>query len=95
MEMGHGDFVSWSFTDRLEQFSANLRWPGWQEVAAVRLDQGISVFPFPFTSEGHDLALVSRRPVPIEELLDLWEHLAEQLDGVRDGDAVRFRTDHD
>jgi hypothetical protein len=94
MEMGHLDFVIWSMSGRLEEFSENLRWPGWEaEVAALSLDQGISVFPFPFTAEGHDLAMASRRPVPIAELLTLWEHLAEQLKGIPDGGVVRFNVE--
>ena len=90
MEMGHLDFVMWSFTERLGQFNEHLRWEGWeQEVDALALDQGISVYPFPFTEEGQNLATVSRRPVPITELLTLWEQLAEQLRDVPDGGASR------
>jgi hypothetical protein len=91
MEMGHLDFLLWSLTERIEQFNAHLRWPGWEaEVAALRLDQGISVFPFPSTTDGHDLATVSRRPVPISELLTIWDHFAEQVKGIPDGGVVQF-----
>lgn len=66
--MGHLDFVLWSFSDRLARFNEHLRWAGWEhEVAALELDQGISLFPFPITAAGHDLAQVSRRPVPIAD----------------------------
>src|SRR5262249_12873201 len=74
-EMGHLDLVLWSMWDRLEPFNAHLRWPGWQEeIAELGPDEGISVFPFPFTAEGQDLATVSRRKAPIAELLTIWEH---------------------
>lgn len=87
--MGHLDFVMWSFSDGLERFNQPLRWNGWeQEVAVLDLDQGISVYPFPFTAEGQDLAKVSRRPAPIAELLLIWEHLADQVKGAPDGGVV-------
>jgi hypothetical protein len=81
--MGHGDFIAWCLTGRLAEFATDLRWTGWEaEVATLDLDQGISVYPFPFTVEGRDLNKVSRRPVPIAELLALWDDLAAQIDGV-------------
>lgn len=94
MEMGHLDFVVWSMSDRLEQFNAHLRWDGWgREVETLRLDQGMSVFPFPSTAEGHDLSKVSRQPVPVAELLSIWEDLADQTKDLPDGSVVRFRTE--
>jgi len=93
MEMGHLDFVTWSFSDRLGQFNEHLRWDGWQdEVADLRLDQGIAVYPFPFTTQGQNLAEVSRRPAPIGELLTIWEHLAAQVSGLPDGEVFEFRV---
>jgi hypothetical protein len=93
MEMGHLDFVLWSLTDRLARFNEHLRWEGWErEVAALHLDQGVGVFPYPFTAEGHDLSAVTRRPTAIGELLALWEQLATQLEGLPDGAAVEFRA---
>lgn len=92
MEMGHAEFILWTLTDRLAQFNEHLRWEGWErETATLALDQGISVYPFPFTEQGKDLNQVSRRPVPIHELLDIWEHLAAELDDVPDGGSVAFR----
>lgn len=91
MEMGHHEFVAWSFTDRLARFNEHLRWDGWErEVAAVRLDQGIAVHPFPFTAEGQDLNQVARRPAPISELLALWEQLSADVGGLADGQSIRF-----
>jgi hypothetical protein len=93
MEMGHLDFVRWSCTDRFGVFNEHLRWDGWErEVAALDLDQGIAVYPFPFTEEGQDLATVSRQPAAIAELLTIWEHLAQQLKNTSDGDVVRFQS---
>jgi hypothetical protein len=93
MEMGHHDFVAWCFTDRLAQFNEHLRWDGWEtEVAALRLDEGIAVYPFPFTAEGQDLGQVTRRPAPISELLTIWEQLAAQVGGLADGQRIRFEV---
>jgi Protein of unknown function DUF2625 len=81
-----------SLTDRLEQFNRHLRWPGWRdEVAALAPNRGISVYPPPFTTEGRDLARVSRRRVPIAELLTIWDDLAEQVKDISDGDSIRIR----
>lgn len=78
--MGYGAFVDWTMTDHFTTFNEDLRWPGWQdEVRSLAITEGIGLFPFPFFREGRDLSLVSRRPVPIDELLTLWHDLAEQL----------------
>jgi hypothetical protein len=54
------------------RFYETLRWPDWPaEVAAVRLDQGLHTFPPPSTAEGSDLSAVSRRPVPLDQLVTL------------------------
>lgn len=48
-------------TGDLADTFADLRWSGWQdEVAALRPDQGLSLFPPPFTAEGRDITAVSR-----------------------------------
>ena len=94
--LGYGDFVAWSMSDRLASFSTSLRWHGWEaEAESLQLDQGISVFPFPFTKEGRDLSRVSRRPVPIAELLTLWDELATQLRGVPEGGEFVVRISDD
>ena len=95
MGMGHSDFVMWSFSNGLERFNLHLRWDGWeQEVAILDLDQGISVYPFPFTAEGKDLAKVLRRPAPIAELLLIWEHVAEPVKGMPDGGIVTLPSEY-
>lgn len=77
---GHAEFVTAAITGELSETFASLRWPGWQdEVSALRPDQGLSVWPPPFTAEGQDLATTSRRPVPIGELFELYDDAARQL----------------
>lgn len=71
--LGHAAYVDAAVTGRLADAFDELRWPGWEaEVAALRPDQGLSLYPPPFTAEGKDLSQVSRRPVPIAELLELY-----------------------
>jgi len=80
MAMGHGSFIAWSFTDGLAMFNEHLWWPGWRnDVRPLPGDQGIAVYPFPFTAERSNLAQVSRRPAPIAELVALWDDLARQV----------------
>jgi hypothetical protein len=96
LELSYGDFVAWSMSDRFALFSESLRWHDWEtEAESLQLDQGISVFPFPFTKEGRDLCKVSRRPVPIAELFTLWDELATELRGVPDGGQFKLRISDD
>jgi len=77
---GHGAFVQAVLTGALGASFDSLRWPGWQEeVAALSLDQGLSLWPPPFSDEGRDVAAASRRPVPIDELLTFYAQAAAQL----------------
>ncbi|HUR23883.1 MAG TPA: DUF2625 family protein [Acidimicrobiales bacterium] len=86
LEMKFSEFVLWSLTDRLAMFYEHLRWPGWEaEVAALALDQGLSLVPPPFTTQGQNLSKVSRQPIPIAELMSYWEDVAEQLKDLPDG----------
>jgi hypothetical protein len=76
---GHAAFVSWALGGGLGDFYAGLRWGGWEEMTeALPLDEGISVFPPPFTTEGRG-PRVSRRPVPFAELLGFYDDAAAQL----------------
>lgn len=78
--IGHHAFVARMTAGAVSDFYADLRWPGWeQEVQAVNVDQGLSLYPPPFTTEGKDLARVSRRAVPIRELFGFYDDAARQL----------------
>lgn len=77
---GHADFVSAAIEGHLADAFESLRWNGWEhEVSHLPPDQGLSVFPPPFTREGKDLGAASRRPVPIQELLNFYDDAARQL----------------
>ena len=76
----------WSLTDSLDLFYEHLRWPGWEtEIASLTLDQGVSLVPPPFTTQGSDLSKVSRRPIPIAQLMSYLEDAARQMKDVPDG----------
>jgi hypothetical protein len=80
LELGYADWLHAMIGGALTQFYRGLRWPGWEsEVAAVRLDQGINTLPPPWTAEGKDLATVSRRAIPLAELVSVQQDIARQL----------------
>jgi hypothetical protein len=62
LEQGYGEWLNAILGGALTRFYDTLRWPGWQaETEALRLDEGFSVWPPPFTKEGKDLSAVSCR----------------------------------
>lgn len=79
LEMGYSDFVAWAMSGDLEKFYENARWPDWQaEVRGMSLDQGMSIYP-PLWSKEYQTEEVSRKPVPMTELLALQLDFAAQF----------------
>lgn len=77
---GHTAFVEWLLNAGAAEFYRELRWPGWEEeVAALSIDEGISVYPFLFTEEGRNIATAARKAVPFRELLYLNAQMANSL----------------
>ncbi len=77
---GHTAFVTAVLAGDLTDAFASLRWPGWEaEIDSLPLDHGMSLYPPPFSLEGKDLAKVSRRPVPMKDLLAFYDATARQL----------------
>ncbi|MEK2604544.1 DUF2625 family protein [Burkholderia arboris] len=71
LEIGYGDFVRWSLGDRLHDFYASMRWPGWQaDVQGLTTDQCFSFYPFLWTKEG-SVEHSSRRAVNVSEVYAL------------------------
>jgi hypothetical protein len=82
LQIGYSGWLHAMLSGAASDFYDSLRWPGWaDEVAACPLDHGIHTYPPLFTAEGKDLATVSRRPVPITELILFHQDMARQLDG--------------
>ncbi|MEU8284681.1 DUF2625 family protein [Micromonospora sp. NPDC048905] len=77
LELGYGDWLEAMLAGSLTDFYEGLRWPGWEvEVANVALDQGIHTLPPPWTREGKDLSVVSRKPIPLAELVSIHQMVA-------------------
>jgi hypothetical protein len=77
----HGEWVRWALNADLDEYYESLRWPGWEdEVARLAPDQGLHLYPPPWTEEGDSVADVSRRAVPVAELWSVAMQYREQLD---------------
>ncbi|WP_223827782.1 DUF2625 domain-containing protein [Hymenobacter armeniacus] len=83
LNKSYSDFLVFCFSGNLDQFYDKMRWRGWQqEVASLNGNQGISCYPFLFTTEGKNLSKVLRKPVPIQELWMFSNDMRQQL-GIR------------
>ncbi|MEU4218945.1 DUF2625 family protein [Actinoplanes sp. NPDC026623] len=80
LEQGYADWLHAVLAGSLPQFYETLRWPGWQdEVSALALDQGIHSWPPPWTVEGKDLSLASRKAIPMTQLVSFHHDMARQF----------------
>ncbi|WP_089329491.1 DUF2625 family protein [Actinomadura meyerae] len=80
LEQGYADWLYAILAGSLTQFYETLRWPGWEtEVAALPLSEGIHAWPPPSTVEGQDLSKVSRKAVPMAELVSFHHEMTRQL----------------
>ncbi|MGI5348698.1 DUF2625 family protein [Streptomyces sp. CA-250714] len=81
MELSYGRWLTFLLWPGSATFFT--RWEGWQrESAALRLDEGFSLYPFPWSAEAEgedDFSACSRRPVPMAELLSLYRDFCGQL----------------
>jgi hypothetical protein len=80
-ELGHTDFVHWTFEGDLATFYESMRWPGWEhDIALLGGDQSLSIVPPMWTeSERLTIAQRDRRPVPANELWRLQQDFAKAL----------------
>ncbi|MGW1402309.1 DUF2625 domain-containing protein [Streptomyces sp. NPDC002405] len=85
--VGHSTWVAWLVSGALDEFYADLRWPGWKdEIQALNSDQGLSLFPPLWSAEARqDLPATSRRAVPMRELLSVARDSCRHFDGVDPG----------
>ncbi|WP_233629541.1 DUF2625 family protein [Amycolatopsis sp. WAC 04197] len=82
LELGYAGWLNAMLSGSLDEFYETLRWPGWRdEVGAVPDDKGIHTFPPPWSKEGKDLSTVSRKVVPLAELVSFHQDAARQLNG--------------
>lgn len=91
--MGHSALVDILLSDRLAEFARDLRWTGWEhDVEATGPEYGLAAYPPPWSVEGRGPG-VSRRPVPMAELVAAAEDTAAQLRAAGDPARVRVRVD--
>jgi hypothetical protein len=80
LERGYSDFIYLALNVDLDEFSGGLRWNGWrEETKALSLDHGIHVMPPLWTRESKT-GPVSRRDVPLHEIVKHAFHFQQQLD---------------
>lgn len=69
--LGYTGFLRWVCDGDLAGLYNDLRWPDWEEDAALLGgDVGLHLWPPPWSVEGRDVAAVARRPVPMGELVE-------------------------
>ena len=73
LERGYSDFLGWVLEVDLARFYESLRWSTWAaDVSALSGDDGISLYPPPFTKEGRPVENAHRGVVPMTELWALY-----------------------
>ncbi|WP_369045388.1 DUF2625 family protein [Sinomonas sp. P10A9] len=78
--VGHSAFIRWALGGGLSDFYRDFRWPGWEtQVAAMPIEDGISVYPFLWTEQGRNIDSSSRRAVPFTEILELNQKFAREV----------------
>lgn len=81
LELGYSPFVESMLRSDLDAFFNGLRWDGWrQDITALSLDEGFSVYP-PLWSAESRTGVPSRKPVPLHELVASHFAMKQQLDG--------------
>jgi len=94
--LGHAGLVEWALSGGTAEFYASLRWSGWEaEAEQVAGDQGVALYPPPFTREGQDPAKVSRSVVPWPEIVGAYDEFSRQVAELAPGAQFRIHiTDH-
>jgi hypothetical protein len=81
LQRGYSDFIYLVLNVDLDDLSGGLRWHGWREqTKTLSLDHGIQVMPPLWTKEAKT-GPVSRRDVPLFEIVKHAFHFQQQLDG--------------
>lgn len=89
--LAYGNFVHAFLAGATAEFYETWRWQDWEaEVAQLSPDQGLSLMPPPFTAEGANLANVSRRPIPFNELITFYDDMAAQSKDLGPGESFRL-----
>lgn len=78
---GYSHWLMWMLGGGLPEYYETVFWPTWQEeVAALGLREGITMYPPLWSAEGaSDIAGTSRAPVPMPQLVAFHADTARQL----------------
>lgn len=80
LEVGYSEFLYWLLTGPIEDFYQAFDWSTRDEdTAHVDANHTLSFVPFPWTQEGHDIALCDKRIVPVGEHYALTVEMMGQL----------------
>jgi hypothetical protein len=92
--MGYSELVKWSVGGDLDGFYSDLRWPRWRDqTRPLTIDQGISIYPFPWATDAGPLGSRQRRVVPITELAYIYLDTKRQLEATNQQGPVRIAFD--
>lgn len=84
LNRGYSALVRFILSGDLQEFYGSYRWKGWrQDVQLLSPDRGFSWYPPLWTREGKEVERVSRRAVPMTELLSLQMDYRRTLEGRR------------
>jgi Protein of unknown function DUF2625 len=73
-------FLDFCLNGDIQKYYEPYYWIGWKEdIQKINGNQGISCYPFLWTTEGKDINKVFRKPVPIEELWFINNDFRKQL----------------
>ncbi len=92
----YSDLLHWALCGDVGLFYKHMRWPDWEnDIAALRGNQGISIYPFVFLNKNIPITSRSRRAVSVYELWDLYHDLAQQLRNLPAGTPIQFIINKD
>ena len=90
--LSYSELLNWAASGKSRDFYAKLHWSTWeQDVAALTIDQGLSMYPFLWTSPDLSAEQRSRHIVPMEELWYLQQDLAHQIRNLPNGTKVEVK----
>jgi hypothetical protein len=73
LDLTYTEFINFCFQGDLKQFYSGFKWEDWiNDISELDGNYGIFCYPYLWTKEGQDINKIIRKPVPIQELWDLY-----------------------
>jgi len=71
IEISYPEFIAWVSSKNVDEFYSGFKWKNFErDIANIRFDQGMLIYPFLWSKEC-DIENATKRIVPFEELLSL------------------------